>query len=162
MALDKLVDSAQLDSDLASVANAIRTKGGTSADLAFPVDFISAIGNIPSGGGTSVASGTYTASVQTNVNTIQFETGIDFDHFVIAAEQNPYGDTGTFTIGGCFFDNTMTSKKTMLWISSNSGGTLPTGGVLNNYGTKNGTVFAMTGDRYAVLPAGITYRWYAW
>ena len=53
MAVDKLVDSTQLDSDLTSVANAIRTKGGTSAQLAFPSGFVSAIQNIPSGGGGS-------------------------------------------------------------------------------------------------------------
>lgn len=51
MAVDKLVDSTQLDADLTSVANAIRTKGGTSASLAFPADFVSAIADIPSGGG---------------------------------------------------------------------------------------------------------------
>lgn len=43
MAVDKLVDSAQLDADLTSVANAIRAKGGTSAQLAFPNGFISAV-----------------------------------------------------------------------------------------------------------------------
>ena len=51
MAVDKLVDSTQLNADLTSVANAIRTKGGTSASLAFPADFVTAIGAIPSGGG---------------------------------------------------------------------------------------------------------------
>lgn len=51
MALDKLVDSAQLDSDLTSVADAIRAKGGTSASLAFPSGFVSAVEAIPSGGG---------------------------------------------------------------------------------------------------------------
>lgn len=51
MAVDKLVDSTQLDSDLTSVANAIRIKGGTSGNLAFPNGFVSAIQNIPSGGG---------------------------------------------------------------------------------------------------------------
>lgn len=50
MALDKLVDSAQLDSDLTSVANAIRTKGGTSALLAFPSGFVSAVEAIETGG----------------------------------------------------------------------------------------------------------------
>lgn len=50
MAVDKLVDSTQLDADLTSVANAIRTKGGTSAQLAFPNGFISAIQNIETGG----------------------------------------------------------------------------------------------------------------
>lgn len=51
MALDKLVDSAQLDANLASVADAIRAKGGTSAQLAFPTGFVSAVEAIPSGGG---------------------------------------------------------------------------------------------------------------
>ena len=51
MAVDKLVDSTQLDSDLTAVANAIRTKGSTSASLEFPEGFVSAIGNISGGGG---------------------------------------------------------------------------------------------------------------
>lgn len=66
MALDKLVDSTQLDSDLTSVANAIRAKGGTSASLAFPADFVSEIGNIPSGGGGGLSWIDYTATSQTN------------------------------------------------------------------------------------------------
>ena len=49
MAVDKLVDSTQLDADLTSVANAIRTKGGTSAQLAFPSGFVSAVQAIPTG-----------------------------------------------------------------------------------------------------------------
>ena len=40
------------DTELTSVANAIRTKGGTNASLTFPNGFVSAIGNI-SGGGSS-------------------------------------------------------------------------------------------------------------
>lgn len=51
MSLDKLVDSSQLDSDLTSVANAIRAKSGGSGQLAFPASFVSAIQAIPSGGG---------------------------------------------------------------------------------------------------------------
>lgn len=51
MAVDKLVDSTQLDADLTSVANAIRTKGGTSGQLAFPAGFVQAIGDISGGGG---------------------------------------------------------------------------------------------------------------
>ena len=51
MSLDKLVDSSQLDSDLTSVANAIRAKSGGSSQLAFPAGFVSEIGNIPTGGG---------------------------------------------------------------------------------------------------------------
>lgn len=48
--------------DLTSVANAIRTKGGTSAQLEFPSGFVTAIGNISGGGGASnVVTGTFTA-----------------------------------------------------------------------------------------------------
>lgn len=69
MAVDKLVDSTQLDADLTSIANAIRTKGGTSADLAFPSEFVSAIAAIPTGGGGggSVQSGTFTLASDTTI-----------------------------------------------------------------------------------------------
>lgn len=60
MAVDKLVDSTQLDADLTSVANAIRTKGGTSAELAFPQGFVNAIEDIPSGS-DSLTLNTYQA-----------------------------------------------------------------------------------------------------
>lgn len=49
MAYDKVVDSAALDSKLTQVADAIRTKGNTSADLQFPSGFISAIQSIQTG-----------------------------------------------------------------------------------------------------------------
>lgn len=92
MSVDKLVDSTQLDSDLTSVANAIRTKGGTSASLTFPTDFITAINAISGGGGSTLiaksitANGTYNATddsadgysqVTVNVPTggLTFETG---------------------------------------------------------------------------------------
>ncbi len=42
------------DVELSQVANAIRTKGGTSAPLAFPTGFVSAIGAISGGGGLTV------------------------------------------------------------------------------------------------------------
>jgi len=39
------------DTDLTSIADAIRTKTGGSSSIAFPAGFVSEIGNIPSGGG---------------------------------------------------------------------------------------------------------------
>lgn len=51
MAVDKIVDGTALDNNLTSVANAIRTKGGTSGSLSFPSGFVSAIGNLGGGGG---------------------------------------------------------------------------------------------------------------
>lgn len=86
MALDKLVDSTQLDSDLTSVANAIRTKGGTSANLAFPVDFISAIGNISSGGGSE------TETVEIEVSAYKsYDSAMAFlDEYRVIAPYNYY------------------------------------------------------------------------
>ena len=55
--------------ELESVADAIRTKGGTSADLVYPDGFITAIGNISGGGGTGVAKGTLTVASNVNTNT---------------------------------------------------------------------------------------------
>ena len=44
------------DTDMTSVANAIRTKGGTSESLAFPTGFVNAINDIPSGGSVETKS----------------------------------------------------------------------------------------------------------
>ena len=46
MAVDKLVDSAQLDADLTSVADAIRTRSGESGSLSFPNGFVAAVNSI--------------------------------------------------------------------------------------------------------------------
>ena len=51
MAEYKVVDAEKLDADLASVADAIRTKGGTTEELTFPQGFVDGIGAIESGGG---------------------------------------------------------------------------------------------------------------
>lgn len=46
-----MTDYLVTDTELTSVANAIRTKGGTSASLSFPTGFVSAINDIQTGGG---------------------------------------------------------------------------------------------------------------
>ena len=51
------------DSSLTSVANAIRQKGGTSAPLKFPTEFVRAVQNIPSG---ITPSGTKNISITEN------------------------------------------------------------------------------------------------
>ena len=72
---------------LTSVANAIRTKGGTSAQLEFPTEFVTAIGNI-SGGGTprtsadlqvsgstvTAPAGTYASDASKSVTTMTLPT----------------------------------------------------------------------------------------
>lgn len=74
MALDKLVDSAQLDSDLGDVADAIRAKSKGTSQLAFPAGFISEIQRISTGGDGGDASladvDVYIADYVTEVPTI--------------------------------------------------------------------------------------------
>ncbi len=55
-------------SDLVSVANAIRTKGGTSETLVFPAEFVSAIQAIQAGGG-----GAITATTPKDVNFYDYD-----------------------------------------------------------------------------------------
>ena len=66
MAVDKLIDSSQLDADLTAVADAIRARGGPSASLAFPVGFIDAIDALETGvgesGATVISSGSFVGS----------------------------------------------------------------------------------------------------
>lgn len=63
MAIDKAVDSTLLNADLTSVANAIRAKGKTSAQLAFPAGFVSAVNAIPT---SEPPSGTKQISITQN------------------------------------------------------------------------------------------------
>ena len=46
-----MADYKVTDSELTSIANAIRTKGGTQSQLVFPTGFVSAVNAIPTGGG---------------------------------------------------------------------------------------------------------------
>ena len=74
MSVDKLVDSTQLDSDLTSVANAIRGKTGGSGTLAFPADFVSAINGIPTGGGATLTE----TNIPVSNNVISFGRSMDY------------------------------------------------------------------------------------
>lgn len=53
------IDYLTTTSELTSVANAIRTKGGTSASLVYPAGFVTAIQSLPSATPTQVKSDTY-------------------------------------------------------------------------------------------------------
>lgn len=86
MAIDKAVDSGVLDAGLKQIADAIRAKGGTSAQLEFPAAMAEAIAAIESGGGgggldwvddyTNFSAGTFTPAENTTSYTI--DTGIPY------------------------------------------------------------------------------------
>lgn len=69
MAYDKVIDSAALDADLKSVADAIREKGGTSGTMIFPAGFINAISSMKTGGNMERYEVTFASDITGNGNT---------------------------------------------------------------------------------------------
>ena len=166
MALDKLVDSSQLDTDLTAVANAIRTKGGTSASLAFPSGFVTAIGNIPTGGGAGYATGTVTPTARTT--SVSFDTGLSTINGIVIMPKNetPLKSGGKTAIGfialpGAFY--------TAVGLTTNNSGAswLTPQNLTSSAGfSKSGTVVTVTSGGTGNLNIGsfeaIDYVWYAW
>lgn len=60
MAIDKAIDSTAFDSKLTTVADAIRTAGGTTEPMSFPSGMVEAITAIQAGGGDGIVKGTFT------------------------------------------------------------------------------------------------------
>lgn len=76
MEYDKVVDSAALDTQLTSIADAIRAKTGGSNSLVFPDGFLQAIAAIQAGGGggsAKIATGTV---IPANDESITIEHGL--------------------------------------------------------------------------------------
>lgn len=99
MALDKLVDSTQLDGNLTSVANAIRAKSGGNGQLAFPAGFVSEIGNIPTGGGGITPTGTKEITITENGTTTEDVTNYASAQITVNVPSSGGGgvDRGEFT-----------------------------------------------------------------
>ena len=88
MAYDKVIDSSALDANLASIAEAIRTKGGTTDQLVFPAGFISAIEAIEAGGGGISPFGKIAASGEITFSedvtgTYKFSTGASLKYSIL-------------------------------------------------------------------------------
>lgn len=165
MSVDKLVDSTQLNSDLTSVANAIRAKSGGSSQLTFPAGFVSEIGNIPSGGGAletgevTIASDTdtFTAYVSQLYNRFCVIRGNDKDDWTYASTNKSvvfcYGDANKYTYSD----------------TNNTGGGVSFGDRTPSWRNDKITFTATTitckllgNGVIATFPAGSVYRWFAW
>lgn len=106
MANYKFVDADQLDSDLALVADSIRSKGGTSEQLAFPDGFKSAIDVISKG--VTIQRETGTVSISGTDKSV--ECGFKPDA-VFFTGTDPHG--GTTNHGGvAFYEGGATSLVT--------------------------------------------------
>jgi hypothetical protein len=65
------------DTELTSIANAIRTKGETADPLVFPAGFVSAVEDIPTGGGTSDFEVNAVTIITNKAQTYMFPTVYD-------------------------------------------------------------------------------------
>lgn len=118
MGYDKLVDSAQLDADLTSVADAIREKSGTSAALTFPAGFVSAVGAIETGGGNPLTE-LAEIHVSSNVRSVAVtpdSSWFDYDFLIIRYDISLTGSdwiyaSKTNTSGGGYTDSSVTEYK---------------------------------------------------
>lgn len=178
MAYDKVVDSAQLDSDLTSVANAIRSKGGSTAQLAFPSGFVSAINAISTGGGTTViedftqmATDTYNAPSSDTLlsNSIKIECGFKPRVFALfiqgALEQDNntnYKVVSSVLITDVSGNKLYAGTNFAYKISSTNSG-CRTGYSDNDknilYAYDNGVYFGNGANVY--IKGGATYKWFA-
>lgn len=119
MALDKLCDSAQLDSDLEDVADAIRAKSGGSSPLAFPAGFISEIGSIQTGGGGESFS--TNVSVQQGSSISASKKAMDVDIPIGKSIYALVTDTGgvlSKPFGGLYFWNEDGTKDRQLSVTA--------------------------------------------
>lgn len=85
MAVDRAIDSTEFDSKLTTVADAIRTAGGTTETMSFPSGMVEAITAIQAGGGSSwtdsysvFATGTFTPTEQ--VTEWSIDTGVPYSY----------------------------------------------------------------------------------
>ena len=83
------------DTELTSIADAIRTKGGTSASLVYPSGFISAINAIPTGTSITVESLTVTQN-----GTYSAPTGKAYDPVIVAVQGGVVVTESTLANGG--------------------------------------------------------------
>lgn len=144
------------DADLTSVANAIRTKGGTSAQLAFPSGFVSAVEAIPTGGGgASMQSGTITlaADIPSNGNlTAPLDGAISNFVFYVNTFPSSSFPGGWQTVGGVWFN----SDGWGLCRYNDANYSVSTGGTVT--ATASSISFQI---RYKI-PAGTTIKWFGW
>ena len=96
----QLVDADQLSSDLKDVADAIRTRGGTSATLAFPTGFVTAINEL-----STVSDTPIEITPSSSAQTVNIPTGYDgvSDVTVLAVPVDASHEPGGVTDNGVYY-----------------------------------------------------------
>ena len=81
------------DTELTSVADAIRLKGGTQSPLVYPTGFVTAIGNIPTGGGTDTSDATMTSGDQMLSGVTAYSKGTKYTGTIQSKSAQTYTPT---------------------------------------------------------------------
>jgi len=132
-------------SDLTSIANAIRTKGGTSASLEFPTEFVSAINAIPTGGGSSAIS--IVDTLDSGGGTIRTITAVNLDD--ISKDSSDLTASGaTVTAPAGFYASDATKTVSSMTLPTSAAASATSG-----YSSK-ATISRSTSDQYINIPTG--------
>lgn len=127
-----MADYLTTDTELTSIADAIRTKGGTSAQLVYPTGFVSAIEAISTGGG---ASKIFTVNLVNPVNPSYAQNPA----CIIYESDNPYYDPGDVNqIGQIVLPDgsaTVTVTKPIVITKFFTNGYLSRGSTINEHGS---------------------------
>ena len=164
-------------SDLSSVANAIRTKGNTSEQLAFPTDFVSAIEALPSGSGSTlslIGSGTYT--LLSNAGTMVIPVSLTGTPVVVLVECDIPTSGTAQTLAWAFavpsalpgwadacsyteFDNGPGGKYVLVKLANDSHSSSGSPSAISELSSDSLTV-KRTVSTYNILAGD--YKWYIW
>ena len=105
------------DTDLTSVADAIRAKGVTSAPLSFPTGFSTAIANIPTGGGGwPQGYNEVTLITQNSLGTSEF------DRWSVWVYTNGFVEAGLYDEYYPLCDSFQADGQHWLWVPANAWG----------------------------------------
>lgn len=163
------MDYKVVDAELTSIADAIRIKGGTSSQLTFPNGFITAVQNIPTGGGGSMQTKTkaYTPSETAQSETVSPDSGYDGLSSVsvsVGAIDSNYVGTGIARRDDDDMSGTVDNPYYV--VSAQSGYypssaeftlplmTLPSTADSSISGTRKANILPSTSQRYLNIPAG--------
>lgn len=168
----KIVNSTMLDAGLTKIADAIRTKGGTSAQLAFPDGMADAIAAIEAGGGgINATAGTVTVAADCNDYPLTHGLGEIPEFFFIGTKDRVDSSSGKthILIGAYGFTNYNAQYRISLTSASSS----PSGvfrelaithgnsGKISICGANENTITVAAGTGTMKLIAGATYYWVA-
>ena len=87
MAIDKAIDTTQLNTDLTSIADAIREKAGLTDSFVFPEGFVKAIAGIEAGGGSDGGIALPSNCVFSSGSYVPTSEGTDVLHKLTIAEK---------------------------------------------------------------------------